>query len=303
MWTSHVRVARSLPNVRVALVVDPDLRRAQALAGRVGADAATALPDRWRFDAAVVAAPTDMHCELTVKLLKGGVPVLVEKPIAHTLDDAQAMVDAAPSESALMVGHVEQFNTAVLELDRVLHDPLHVQADRLSPYFERARDNVVLDLMIHDLDIVRRIAGGPAREVQAMRRVLSAPSADYACALLEFDGGMTATLTCSRVAQQKIRRLEITESDDFIVVDLLRQDLTIQKVNHAEYSSNDGVVYRQAGVTEIPFLERRGEPLALELEHFVDCVVEGRRPRISGEDGLEALRLATMVVDAAGIDD
>jgi len=303
MGSSHVRVARSLPNVRVALVVDPDLRRAQALAGRVGADVAAELPAKWRFDAAIVAAPTDVHRDLAVPLLKGGIPVLVEKPIARTLDDAEAIVDAAPSESALMVGHVERFNTAVLELDRVLHDPVHVQGDRLSPYFERAKESVIVDLMIHDLDIVRRIANSPVRDVQAVRRVLSPPSADYACALLTFANGMTATLTASRVAQQKVRRLEITERDDFIVVDLLRQDLTIQKVNHVEFTSDDGVLYRQAGVTEIPFLERRGEPLALELEHFVECVAEGCQPRISGEDGLEALRLAELVAKAAGVDE
>jgi predicted dehydrogenase len=202
----------------------------------------------------------------------------------------------------LLVGHVEQFNTAVLELDRLLHDVVHIQADRVSPHLERAKDSVILDLMIHDLDIVRRIANSPVAEVQAMRRTLASPTADYACALLEFESGMTAAVTASRVAQQKIRRIEITEQDDFITIDLLRQDLTVQRVHHAEFASEEGMVYRQSGVIEIPFFERRGEPLVLELEHFIECVADGCRPRISGEDGLEALRLATLVAEAAGVE-
>ncbi|MCU1451046.1 MAG: oxidoreductase domain protein [Acidimicrobiales bacterium] len=296
MGANHARVARSIADVRVKLVVDPDMERARTLAASVGADWAQAVPDDLAVDAAIVAAPADVHSEVALPILAAGVPVLVEKPIAETLDDARALVDAAAANDViLMVGHVEQFNTAVMELDRLLHDVVHMQADRVGPYAGRVKESVVLDLMIHDLDIVRRIASSPVEDVCAIARSTRSATPDYACALVSFQSGVTATVTASRIGQSKIRRLEIVESDDFVSVDLLRQDVTVHRVSHAEFLSAEGAAYRQSGVIEIPFLERRGEPLALEVQHFVDCVRTSGRPRVSGEDALETLALALRV--------
>jgi predicted dehydrogenase len=296
MGSNHARVARTIADTRVTLVVDPDTERARTLAASVGAEWASSVPDNLAVDAAIVAASADVHREVALPILAMGIPVLVEKPIAETLDDARALVDvAAANDTILMVGHVEQFNTAVIELDRLLHDVVHVQADRVGPYAGRINESVVLDLMIHDLDIVRRIASSPVEDVHAVARATRSASADYACALITFQSGMTATITASRIGQHKIRRLEIVESDDFVVVDLLRQDLTVHRVSHAEFLSAEGAAYRQSGVVEIPFLERRGEPLALEVQHFVDCIKTSARPRVSGEDGLETLALALRV--------
>jgi predicted dehydrogenase len=298
MGANHARVVRSIADARVALVVDPDADRARTLAASVGAEWESSVPDNLAVDAAIVAAPADVHREVALPILAAGVPVLVEKPIAETLDDARALVDAAAaSDVILMVGHVEQFNTAVMELDRLLHDVVHVQADRVGPYAGRINESVVLDLMIHDLDIVRRIASSPVEHVSAIGRATRSASADYACALVSFRSGMTATITASRIGQHKIRRLEIVEADDFVSVDLLRQDLTVHRVSHAEFLSAEGAAYRQSGVVEIPFLEHRGEPLALEVQHFVDCVKTSARPRVSGEDALETLALALRVSD------
>ncbi len=302
MGANHGRIARGLPGVRVAVVVDPDPERGRALAARLDARWCADLGDAPSFDAAVVAAPTSAHRELGEQLLSDGIPTLIEKPLALNVDDARALVEAARrTDTFLTVGHVEQFNTAVQELDRLLTDVIHIHADRLSPYSPRVQEGVVLDLMIHDLDIVRRISGAPVASVQAMARPTRSDQEDVATAILAFENGVTATLTASRIAQQKIRRLEITERDAFVVADLLRQDVTVHRVSHDEYVSSDGARYRQSGVIEIPFLERRGEPLALELEHFLDCVRKTCEPRVSGEDGLATLELALEVIEAAGL--
>lgn len=304
MGANHVRVAQGLRHARVGLVVDPNRARAQRIAEPVGARWSARTPtDFAGIDAAVVAVPTHAHLAVAGPLIEAGIPVLVEKPLAGTPVEARALVDAAKARGTMvMVGHVEQFNTAVLELDRLTHDVIHIEATRVGPFSPRVRDGVILDLMVHDLDIIRRLIGTAPTEVRAMAQRTRSDTEDLACALLCFDGGITASLTASRVAQNKVRSLEITQEKSTISVDLLRQAVTVYKTGRAEYRMHGKVRYRQSGVVEIPFLERRGEPLFVELEHFVDCVRSGHQPRVDGAQGLEALELAFRVAEAAGID-
>jgi predicted dehydrogenase len=302
MGSNHARIASQHREVELVAVVDPDRERAERLASAYGAkpyaDVAECID---LLDAAVVATPTEHHRDLGVALLDAGVHTLVEKPIASTVAEATDLIDAAARSGAVLtVGHVERFNPAVLELDNLVEEPLHITATRISPYSARVTVGVVLDLMVHDLDIVANLAGGSVSRVQASTLTVRSDSEDLATALVEFDNGVTATLTASRIGQQKIRQLTITEPDDFVEVDLLRQAVTINRVAHAEYLSSEGARYRQTGVVEIPFLEHRGEPLALELDEFVRAIEEQRRPRVTGADGRAALQLALDVVDAAG---
>jgi predicted dehydrogenase len=156
-----------------------------------------------------------------------------------------------------------------------------------------------MDLMTHDLDLACALAGSDVTNVKAVTRRIRSDTEDLASALLTFANGVTASLTASRVGQNKIRRLSITQRGSFVHVDLLRQDVTVNRVDHAEYLSGEGTRYRQSGVVEVPFLEHRGEPLYLELAHFVDCVANGGVPRVSGEDGVRALELAERVLASA----
>lgn len=301
MGANHARVARQIRDATVTHVVDADLVKARAVAAAHDAEVTTDVDDlTGRIDAAVVAAPSELHAELGVPLLKAGVAVLVEKPIAPSVAEAEQLVEAAAvGEAVLQVGHVERFNPAVLELDALVRDVVHVAAARISPYSPRIAEGVIFDLMIHDLDLVRSLVGSEVAEVSATARAVRSETEDLATALLTFTGGVTATLTASRIGQNKIRSLEITQRADFVAVDLLRQDVTVNRVDHVEYLSDEGARYRQTGVVELPFLEHRGEPLLLELSHFVECASTGATPRVSGLDGLRAVELARRIADVA----
>lgn len=295
---NHARVSRYLPDVRVALVIDPDEERARALAGAAGGDWATELPhDLGAVGAAILAVPTEMHASIGLQLLQSGLDLLIEKPLAKSVAEARQLIDeAARRDAVLMVGHVEQFNPAVLELDRLVDDVIHVTATRVGPYSGRVQDGVVLDLMIHDIELVRRLIGTPVTAVSSLMRRTRSATEDLACALLTFANGATASLIASRIGQNKVRSLEITQATNVITVDLLRQDVTISRVDHSEYLASSGATYRQTGLTEIPFIERRGEPLALQMEEFIECVDSRRASRVSGTDGLATLEIALEIL-------
>ncbi len=302
MGANHVRIAATMRDAELTHVVDPDLERGRRAAEAHGALAVATIGEIiGRVDGAIVATPSPSHVAVVVPLLRAGIHVLVEKPIATTEADAEAMIDVAEQEGVvLMVGHVERFNPAVLELDRICRDIVHLDASRLSPYSPRIVDDVVTDLMIHDLDIVRAIAGADVVDIVATARRVRSQSADLACALLTFDNGVTANVTASRIGQQKVRELRITQADSFVNVDLVRMDVTVNRVEHSEFLSEAGARYRQTGMVEIPFLEYRGEPLALEQLEFLRAIAANRAPRVTGRDGLEALRLVKRVLRAAG---
>jgi predicted dehydrogenase len=301
MGTNHARVSAQLRGAEIAYVVDADQDKATIVATACGAKAVS----DWRavaddFEAAIVALPSELHAEVGLALIEAGKDVLIEKPVATSVADGEALVAAAEAAGVILaVGHVERFNPAVLELDGLVREPLHLSTARISPYSPRITTGVVLDLMIHDLDIVRSLAGAEVLRVAAVCRRQLSGTEDLASAVLEFANGVTADLTVSRIGQQKIRTLAITEPDRYVAVDLLRQDVTINRVDHAEYVSAEGSRYRQTGMVEIPFLEHRGEPLALEQQAFVRAVATRTPPRVTGRDGVEALRLAHQVLDAA----
>jgi predicted dehydrogenase len=303
MGTNHVRVMRAVPDAEVTHVVDPDRERAERVAAASGAKAVTDLAEvLGEVDCAIVASPSSQHEEHASALLESSVHVLVEKPIATAPDAAARLIALAEDRGmVLQVGHVERFNPAVMELDRLRNGAVHVEATRVGPYSARVEVGVVLDLMIHDLDIVLAIAQSDPVEVHATAQRTRSATEDLASALIRFENGMSAALTASRIGQNKIRNLSITRVEDFVAVDLLRQDVTIHRVDHSEYLSDEGTRYRQTGVVEMPFLENRGEPLFLELAHFAQAVRTGATPRVTGRDGLRALELALQVRSAAGL--
>jgi predicted dehydrogenase len=300
MGANHARVAAGLPDLALVAVLDPCRERSAKLAAAFGARAVVDLRELpGLVDAAVVATPTDLHVAVALELIDAGIDVLVEKPIACDVESAQRLVDAADAAGrVLMIGHVERYNPAVLELDTVLDDVVHIEARRISAYSPRIRDDVVRDLMIHDLDLVSMVAGGAPVEVMSVLRAPRSESPDIAAALLAFDSGVTASVMASRVGQNKIRQMDITQADSYVTIDLLRQDLSVQHVDQSEYLSDHGRRYRQVGVVELPFLQHRGEPLALELAHFAECVRTRARPRTTGPDAIRALDLALRVAAA-----
>ncbi len=306
MGTNHARVARRLPAFELVAVVDPDETRASAVAGAGVQSCASIDGIVGGIDAAVIAVPTKFHVETAVELARRGVHLLVEKPLAPSVAEAQQIIDAAAAAGVVLtVGHIERFNAAVVELPRLLDDPIHIEASRISPYSPRIADGVIFDLMIHDIDIVCSLAGAGAEvtKVSGVARAMRSATEDIASVTMQFSTGLTAAFNTSRLGQQKIRTIEITQTESTVQADLVRQDVTVHRMTHHEYLSDQGTRYRQSSVVEIPFLESRGEPLALELEHFGECIRSGAAPRVSGLDGLRAIEVAvraTAAVRSAG---
>ncbi|MGA7269493.1 MAG: Gfo/Idh/MocA family oxidoreductase [Acidimicrobiia bacterium] len=298
MGANHGRVAMGLRDAVVTWIIDPDETRGKRLAEAVGARFGRYPEMAAGVDAAIIAAPTHTHRQLATDFLEAGCHVLVEKPIAPNIEEAEQMIAAAERcQRLMMVGHIERFNPAVLELHRLIDQPVHVTAERVSPYTARIEEGVTSDLMIHDLDLISFIAGNPIRDVSAIRQDVHGED-DLAMALMTFESGMTASALASRIGQDKVRRITITQADEVVRLDLIRQAITIHRVGQIE-PTEDGGGYRQSGLVEVPFLRHRGEPLLLELGHFIDSIIQGRQPRVTGQDGLRAIRLVEMVKRAA----
>ncbi len=304
MGSNHVRVMGQLPDVELVAVVDADLDRAKAASLKSGALACASIDDLpVDVEAAVVAVPTALHLETAIALVERGISVLVEKPLAATVADAQRIIDAASAAGVVLaVGHIERFNPAVAELTALVTEPIHISASRISPYSPRISDGVVFDLMIHDIDIVCSLApaGDDIVSVSGVGRQVRADSEDLASVAVAFESGLTASFMTSRLGQQKIRAIEVTQLDSVVSADLVRSDVTIHRMAHHEYLGEGGVSYRQSSVVETPFIQR-GEPLVLEAQDFVAAVRSGGPPRVSGTDALRAVSIATAIVESLRI--
>jgi predicted dehydrogenase len=297
MGANHVRVAMGLRDARLAYVVDPDRDRGLPAAEKAGAVYLESAEDLiGRVDAAIVAAPTSTHLELGAMLLQARIHTLIEKPLAHTVDDARRLVKAADDSGAiLMVGHIERFNPVVLALPDFLSDPIHFDVSRVSPFTSRISESVVTDLMIHDLDILMSLVPSPVDHVRAVAHRVRSDSDDIAVALIRFANGATATVTASRLGQEKRRWLSITQPDDVVQVDLMRQNITIQSRREVAFVG-DGGGFRESGLVETPSIPNRSEPLLLELTHFVDSVLNDQKPMVDGWDGIRAIELVDQVI-------
>jgi predicted dehydrogenase len=297
MGANHVRVAMGLRDARLAFVVDPDPDRGRPAAEKAGAVHLESVDElNGRADAAIVAVPTSSHLEIGLQLLKSGVHTLMEKPLAPNVDDARQLVKAADDSGALlMVGHIERFNPAVIALPGFVSDPIHIDVSRVSPYTPRIEDGVVMDLMIHDLDILMSLIPSAVSEVWAVNHRVRSTSEDLAVALLGFDNGATATLTASRLGQEKRRFLSITQAAEVIHVDLMRQEITIQSRREVAFAGDGGGI-RESGLVETPSIPDRGEPLRLELNHFVESVMTSSKPLVDGWDGVRAIELVDQVL-------
>jgi predicted dehydrogenase len=285
---NHCRVVHESERSELTAVVDIDAARAEEAAKQYGARAVVSVAElAGLVDAAVVAAPTTVHEEIGCKLMEAGIDVLVEKPIAHTLESAARLVDtAARSGRILQVGHLERFNPAVIELERRATLPLFFEIHRLNLFSPRSLDvDVVLDLMIHDVDIVLALAGAPPDEIRAAGiRVLS-EKVDIANVRLQFPSGCVANLTASRVSTERVRKLRLFQPSQYLSLDYGRQDLAVFSVGEAKQ-----IGFEQAGVV-------KGEPLKLQFESFLDAVETRKFPKCNGEQARRSLEAALAILD------
>jgi predicted dehydrogenase len=285
MGRYHAEKFARCEGVRLAAVVDADAARAQKLAQAYGCAARTDLAGLARdADAAVVAVPTDRHYEVALACLREGMHVLVEKPIAPTLEEADALIAAAEARRlVLQVGHVERYNKAFRALAARMDRALFVEAERLSAFKQRGAEvDVVLDLMIHDLDLAVALASAPVSNVSACGFRVLTRDIDIANARIEFANGCVASLSASRVSQVPVRKLRVFQPDEYVSADLQAGKLRF--------------VRQEAGeIAQTEESHGGGDALAAQAEAFVAAVVHGKSIQVSGRIGRGVLDLALQV--------
>jgi predicted dehydrogenase len=300
MGQHHARIWATMPSSQFVGVADPNIAWAQEVAGRHDVPAYADYSELLRqVEVVSVAAPTTLHHEIGLACLRQGIHLLIEKPLAASLDEARVLTQTAKQAGlVLQVGHVERFNPTFVELVNVLsgHDIVALDTRRLSPFATRAADvSVVYDLMVHDLDLILALVDAPLADVQAVGRKIRSPQLDHVMALLTFADGRVASLSASKVTQHKVRQLTVTCADAFVVADLLVRTVMVYRQSAADYFAQDGeVLYRQEGLIEQVYVPPV-EPLYAELQHFLTCVREGREPQVGGEEALWVMALAEKI--------
>ena len=301
MGQNHARCLSSMKGVDLVAVVDVDPVMRQSVAESSGSLAVESIHGLDGVDAAVVAVSTAHHAEVGCALMERGIHCLVEKPLAGNLDDAQLLLTAADDAGVvLQVGHVERFNPAVRQLREALVDErvLAVNARRMSATSGRVTDiDVVMDLMVHDFDVVLSLMGDGIPDVVA-RGVDGVSGHDHVTALLSFGDQRMASVTASRITQNQIRQLEVITADRFFTVDYPNQDLVIYRRGRVEgHAGNEAEVRYSLDVDIQQVFVRRREPLVEELEHFVGAVRGDHPCEVDGRQGLRALELVWAVQD------
>lgn len=301
MGQHHTRVLGLLKDVELYGVADINVTRGLDIASKYRVRFFEAYQDLLAcVDAVCIAVPTRLHYSVGLACLKAGVHVLIEKPIAANIEEAESLVNAAADNNCILqVGHIERFNPAFQELSNVLktEDLLALEAHRMSPYSQRANDvSVVLDLMIHDIDLLLELTASSVVKLTASgTKAEDSGYLDYVTATLGFANGAIATLTASKVTHRKIRTIAAHCKKALIEADFLNNEILIHRQTTADYTTNYGqVLYRQDGLIEKVYTSKI-EPLHAELEHFVSCVRGGNKPSVGGEQALKALRLASLV--------
>jgi predicted dehydrogenase len=287
---NHARVYGEMQGAELVGVFDKSAERAEAAAGEFRTHAFSSLDElAGRADAVSVAVPTAEHATVGCRLMELGLDVLIEKPMAKSLAEADALLEAARRhQRILQVGHVERFNPAVLAVEPILNHPLFFEVHRLGVFTPRSLDvDVIYDLMIHDLDILLALVKQPVTEVKAVGIPVLTDKVDIAHARLEFSGGAVANVTASRVSTERVRKVRFFQQHEYISLDYARRDALRVAVKKAGPQPEFAFEKLTAPSTE---------PLRAELESFVDAVRTRTNPRVDGAAGRAALELAERVM-------
>ncbi len=289
----HARVYTELLNTDVVGIVDTNLERAAAVGELLRVPFYSDIETFYRQarpDAVSVVVPTVQHFESAKRALSSGIHVLIEKPVTSTVEEAVELLQLAAAQNlVLQVGHIERFNSAVQHVRNIIKEPLFLQSRRIGPFSSRISDvGVVLDLMIHDIDIILSLVHSEISAISAMGRSVRSSLEDIATAQIAFENGTLAQILVSRVSERRLRQLEIMEPERFVTVNYETQDVSIHRC----------VQEKECGLVEViehPVFPKR-EPLKLELQHFVTCVREGKQPLVGIMDGKRALEVAISIL-------
>jgi len=290
----HAQKYAALPQSQLVGVVDSSLAISQAVGAELGVPAYADYHQLLgQVDAVSIVTQTPAHYAIAADFLRAGAHVLVEKPMTETLEQARSLIDiAAAAGRILQVGHLERFNAAILAAEPSLHEPRFLECHRLAPFRERGTDvNVVLDLMIHDIDILQSIVRSPIVSIDAVGTPVFSDEIDIANARLRFANGCVANTTASRVSLKTERRLRVFQDDAYISIDLQQKILTVIRKRTAD---------TPPGPLPVSIEEQnldQGDALKAEIESFLHCVQTGAAPVVSGEDGLRALETALRITE------
>ncbi|HEY6872647.1 MAG TPA: Gfo/Idh/MocA family oxidoreductase [Geobacteraceae bacterium] len=288
----HAEKYAQLPHADLVAVVDSDRQRVDEIAAKLGtrgvADYREILDE---VDAVSIVVPTQYHFQVARAFLERGVHVLLEKPITTTLAEADELIRIAQEQRAVFqVGHLERFNPVVMGLDGLLTTPGFIESIRIAPFKPRGTDvNVVLDLMIHDIDIIQHIVGSPVKQINSIGAPVFTGEEDIANARIQFENGCVANVTASRISLKSERRMRIFQPDSYISVDFQNKKLAV-------FRKGEGEMF--PGVPNVRMEEKSFEPgdaLKSEIEAFLDAIASGKPPVVTGEDGRRALETALMI--------
>jgi predicted dehydrogenase len=291
----HARVYGSLPDVELVAVVDSLPGRAEEIAGLLGTKALRDYRDLFgKVDAVSIATPTVLHSEIGCRFLNEGAHVLLEKPISHTLAGADDLISTASNtQRVLQIGHLERFNPAVLKLREMVRRPRFFEAHRMGLFAPRSLDiDVILDLMIHDLDIILMLVDSPVHQVSAVGIAILTGRIDIANARVQFANGCVANITASRVSMEKIRKLRLFQPQQYISLDYTRQDVSVFSLDGAGEQGLPRIISDK-------ITPQRRETLQDELRSFVDAARGAGPVECTAEDGRKALELALEILAQA----
>jgi predicted dehydrogenase len=289
---NHARIYAELPGCELAGIFDTDVTRAGEVAAQYGTTACVSLDElAARVDAASIVVPTHLHFDVASQMIRQGKHLLVEKPITSTTSEAEELVRLADEHKVvLQVGHIERFNPVMEYLEKAARHPKFIEAHRLAPFpppregmHPRGTEvNVVLDLMIHDIEVILHLVRSPVKEVRAVGVPVLSGSEDIANVRLEFENGCVANITASRISPERMRKIRVFVEDAYISLD---------------YQKQAGEVFRKTaqGIAGEDVPIQKGEPLANELRSFVECVATQGTPKVSGVHAAEALKLAAHI--------
>ncbi len=301
MGEYHVGALSETRDVELVCVADVDQNRCNHISQRFGIPFVNDYREIFdKVDSVVIAVPTKLHYPIAKEFLSSGIHVLLEKPCTDDLDQARELFNLANGKGlTLHIGHVERFNGAVQELDKLVTDPIFVECKRMGPFVQRMKDDgVVLDIMIHDIDILLNLIQSKVVRMQVMGKSVFTEKDDLVSVQLEFENGCIANIVASRASQNKVRTLSVTQKDSYVILDYTDQEIYVHRHSSSEHIlSKDALRYKQESLVERIFVHKEN-PLKLELQHFLDCAKNGSPRMVAVDKELYSLEIALEIVDA-----
>lgn len=301
MGQFHLNVINQINSINLSGIYDSDEEHLNEISSKYNINKFGSLEEAIdKCDAVIIASPTKFHFDIAKKSVQKGKHVLVEKPMTENFIQAEELETMVKEKNIIFqVGHVERFNGAVQELHHIIENPYLIEARRLAPFTPRITDvGVVFDIMIHDLDIVTSLVKKPLIRFSASGKRIKTNNEDIASALLEFEGNTIATISASRVTQEKIRTLSISSEEAHFILDYATQDITIhrQAASQSKIKTSIGINYTQESIIERVFIHR-DNPLKLEDEHFANCILGKDKKLVSIEDDVRTIKLTEGILN------